>query len=175
MFRPDNPLLPNFKYVPVGYHGRASSVRPSGQAVRRPLGQARGPNDTEPRFGPSKNLDYEAELGFFIGPGNPLGEPVPIDRAGARIFRFCLLNDWSARDIQGWEYQPLGPFLGKSFCTTISPWIVTAEALAPFRTTAFARPDGDPAPLPYLVDAQDAATGGLDIVVDVFIPTARMR
>jgi fumarylacetoacetase len=175
MFRPDNPLMPNFKYVPVAYHGRASSVVVSGTPVRRPHGQARPGTDPAPRFAPSRNLDYECELGFFIGPGNKLGEPVPIERAGERIFGFCLLNDWSARDIQGWESQPLGPFLGKSFCTTISPWIVTTEALAPFRTSAFARADGEPPPLPYLASAAESEAGGLDIDMEVLIATARMR
>ncbi|MBV8167672.1 MAG: fumarylacetoacetase, partial [Alphaproteobacteria bacterium] len=175
MFRPENPLQPNFKYVPVAYHSRASSVVVSGTPVRRPHGQAKAPADTAPRFGPSRNLDYECELGFFIGPGNPLGQPVPIGQAGARIFGFCLLNDWSARDIQGWEYQPLGPFLGKSFATTISPWVVTAEALAPFRLPAFERPAGNPPPMAHLHDAADQAAGGLDIAVEVLIETARMR
>ena len=175
MFRPDNPLMPNFKYVPVAYHGRASSVVVSGTQVRRPRGQARGATDPVPRFGPSRNLDYECELGFFIGPGNKLGEPVPIERAGERIFGFCLLNDWSARDIQGWESQPLGPFLGKSFCTTISPWIVTAEALAPFRTRAFVRAEGEPPPLPHLASAAESESGGLDIDMEVLIATSRMR
>jgi fumarylacetoacetase len=175
MFRPDSPLFPNFKYVPIAYHGRASSIVVGGTPVKRPHGQAKSPSDAEPRFGPSRNLDYECELGFFIGPGNALGTPVPVAEAGARIFGFCLLNDWSARDIQGWEYQPLGPFLGKSFSTSISPWVVTAEALAPFRLPAFARLAGDPAPLPHLLDAADAASGGLDIAVEVLIETARMR
>jgi fumarylacetoacetase len=175
MFRPDNPLMPNFKYVPVGYHGRASSVVVSGTPVCRPHGQARSGNETSPRFGASRNLDYECELGFFVGPGNKLGEPVPIGRAGERIFGFCLLNDWSARDIQGWESQPLGPFLGKSFATTISPWIVTAEALAPFRAPWFARADGDPAPLAHLDAPAEREAGGLDITMEVLIATERMR
>lgn len=175
MFRPDNPLFPNYKYVPVAYHGRASSVVPSGRPVRRPVGQARDPNLEVPRYGPSRNLDYEAELGFFVGPGNALGEPVPIDRAPDHIFGFCILNDWSARDMQAWEYQPLGPFLAKSFATTISPWIVTAEALAPFRSRAFTRPAGDPAPLPHLFAPADDERGGLDIVMEVAIATPRMR
>jgi fumarylacetoacetase len=175
MSRPDNPLMPNFKYLPVAYHGRASSVVVSGSPVRRPHGQARGPNEPAPQFGPARRLDYECELGFFIGTGNKLGEPVPISRAGEHIFGFCLLNDWSARDIQFWEYQPLGPFLGKSFSTTISPWVVTAEALAPFRCPAFARADGDPAPLPHLASAEETARGGFDITMEVWIETARMR
>jgi fumarylacetoacetase len=161
--------------VPVAYHGRASSVVVGGTPVRRPHGQAKGADDPAPRFGPSRNLDYECELGFFIGTGNPLGEPVPVGRAGEHVFGFCLLNDWSARDIQGWESQPLGPFLGKSFATTISPWIVTTEALAPFRVPAFARADGDPAPLPYLASPAEHASGGLDIDMEVLIATARMR
>ena len=134
LFRPDNPLLPNYKYVPIGYHGRASSIRPSGAGVRRPNGQRKPATEPVPSFGPSRNLDYELELGVWIGPGNELGAPIPVAEAASHIAGFCLLNDWSARDIQGWEYQPLGPFLGKSFLTTISPWVVTPEALAPFRT-----------------------------------------
>jgi len=175
MFRPDNPLQPNFKYVPVAYHSRASSVVVGGTPVRRPHGQSRGPDDPAPGFGPSRRLDYECELGFFIGTGNELGEPVPVARAAAHIFGFCLLNDWSARDIQGWESQPLGPFLGKSFSTSISPWVVTAEALAPFRCPAFARAAGDPAPLPHLASADETARGGLDIVMEVWLQTERMR
>ena len=157
MFRPDNPLMPNYKYVPVAYHSRASSIRVSGTPFKRPRGQRKGPNDAAPSYGPSRNLDFELELGIYIGTPSELGEPVPIGRAAEHIFGFCLLNDWSARDIQAWEYQPLGPFLGKNFATTVSPWVVTAEALAPFRTKAFARPDGDPAPLPHLDDADDRA------------------
>ena len=175
LMRPDNPLLPNYKWLPVGYHGRASSVVPSGTAVMRPSGQAKGAAEESPHLGPSRLLDYEVELGFFVGPGNALGHPVPIEAASAHIFGFCLLNDWSARDIQGWEYQPLGPFLGKSFATTVSPWVVTPDALAPFRAPAFARPAGDPAPLPYLASARDAAEGGIDITVEAFLSTARMR
>ena len=157
LFRPDNPLLPNYKYVPVGYHGRASSIRPSGADVRRPNGQRKPAAEPVPSFGPSRNLDYELELGVWIGPGNALGRADPVAEAASHIAGFCLLNDWSARDIQGWEYQPLGPFLGKSFLTTVSPWVVTPEALAPFRTPQAARPDGDPAPLSYLLDAADQA------------------
>ena len=175
ILRPDNPLLPNYKWLPVGYHGRASSVVPSGTPVRRPQGQAKGPGEETPRFGPCRSLDYELELGFFVGPGNALGRPVEIAEACAHVFGFCLLNDWSARDIQAWEYQPLGPFLGKSFATTISPWIVTQDALAPFRTAAFARPAGDPAPLAYLACARDAEEGGIDVTVEAFLSTARMR
>src|SRR5579859_7242880 len=142
-FRPDNPLLPNYKYVPVAYHGRASSVRVSGTAVKRPCGQRKPPNETAPSFGPSRNLDFELELGIYIGTPTELGSNVPIAKAPEHIFGYCLLNDWSARDVQGWEAQPLGPFLGKNFGTTVSPWVVTAEALAPFRIAAFARPTGD--------------------------------
>ena len=170
-FRPGNPLLPNYKHVPIGYHGRASSVRPSGVAVRRPSGQTRPPDAMEPHFGPSASLDYELELGVWIGPGNPPGEPVPIAEAGAHVAGFCLLNDWSARDVQAWEYQPLGPFLAKSFATTISCWVVTPEALAPFRIAQPPRPEGDPAPLPYLLDAADQAGGGLDVELEVLLQT----
>ena len=175
MFRPDNPLNPNYKYVPVAYHSRASSVRISGVPIRRPLGQRKGPNDDAPTYGPSRNLDFELELGVFIGTGSELGKPVPIASAGDHVFGYCLLNDWSARDIQAWEYQPLGPFLGKNFGTTISPWVVTAEALAPFHTAAYTRPEGDPAPLPHLDDAQDRANGGLDIMLEAYVSTEAMR
>ena len=175
MFRPDNPLLPNYKYVPVAYHSRPSSVCVSGTPVRRPLGQSKGPAEAAPVYRACRNLDYELELGFYIGTPNALGEPVPITEAGARIFGFCLLNDWSARDIQAWEYQPLGPFLAKNFATTVSPWVVTAEALAPYRVPAFARPAGDPAPLPYLDSPGDRQTGGLDITLEVFLATEKMR
>ena len=167
LFRPDNPLLPNYKYVPIGYHGRASSIRPSGAGVRRPNGQRKPATEPVPSFGPSRNLDYELELGVWIGPGNALGAPIPVAEAASHIAGFCLLNDWSARDIQGWEYQPLGPFLGKSFLTTISPWVVTPEALTPFRTSQAERPAGDPAPLSYLLDPDDQATGALDIDLEV--------
>jgi fumarylacetoacetase len=171
LFRPDNPLLPNYKYVPIGYHGRASSIRPSGTNVRRPNGQRKPASESVPSFGPSRNLDYELELGVWIGPGNALGAPIPVAEAANHIAGFCLLNDWSARDIQGWEYQPLGPFLGKSFLTTISPWVVTPEALAPFRTAQADRPADDPAPLPYLLDPADQVTGALDIDLEVFLLT----
>ncbi|HEY2152492.1 MAG TPA: fumarylacetoacetase, partial [Vicinamibacterales bacterium] len=170
-FRPDNPLLPNYKYVPIGYHGRSSSIRVSGSAVRRPGGQRKPAAETVPTFGPSRNLDFELELGVWIGPGNELGESIPITDAANHIAGFCLLNDWSARDIQGWEYQPLGPFLAKSFCTSISPWIVTPEALAPFRLAQPPRPDGDPEPLPYLLDDRDQQTGALDIELEVLLLT----
>jgi len=175
LFRPDNPLLPNYKWVPIGYHGRASSIVASGGPVRRPCGQTKDPAEPAPRLGPSRALDYELEVGLFIGPANPLGDPIPIDRAEDHIFGLCLLNDWSARDIQSWEYQPLGPFLAKSFATTISPWVVTLEALAPFRAPAFARPDGDPQPLPYLDAPADRQRGGIDLRLEVTLRTSRMR
>jgi fumarylacetoacetase len=174
-FRPDNPLLPNYKYVPVAYHGRASSVRVSGTPVKRPQGQRKGPNEQAPSYGASRNMDFELELGMYIGTPTTLGETVPVAKAAEHIFGFCLLNDWSARDVQAWEYQPLGPFLGKNFATTVSPWVVTQEALAPFRVAAFARPGGDPAPLPYLTDADDQAHGGLDITLEAYLATDAMR
>jgi fumarylacetoacetase len=174
MFRPDNPLLPNYKYIPIGYHGRASSIGLDGVVVR-PHGQTKAPDAAAPTFGPCRQLDYEMELGFFVGQGNALGTPIPIAEARERIFGFALVNDWSARDIQSWEYQPLGPFLAKNFATTISPFIVTAEALEPFRIPAFPRPDGDPRPLDYLWDDEDQATGGLDITLEVWIASAAMR
>ena len=175
LFRPDNPLLPNYKHLPVAYHGRASSVRVSGADVRRPTGQRKPASQAEPDAGPSRNLDFELELGVWIGPGNADGRPIPIGEAGAHAAGFCLLNDWSARDVQGWEYQPLGPFLAKSFRTTISPWIVTAEALAPFRIAQPPRPEGDPRPLAYLMDDADQVEGAFDIGLAVLIQTARMR
>jgi fumarylacetoacetase len=174
LFRPDNPLMPNYKYVPVAYHSRASSVRIGDTGVTRPNGQRRSA-DGPPRFGPSQRLDFELELGAVVGTASELGRSLPISQAAGSIFGYCLLNDWSARDIQAWESQPLGPFLGKNFATTISPWIVTAQALAPFRTAALARPHGDPAPLPYLDDAQDRAQGGLDITLEAYLTTAAMR
>jgi fumarylacetoacetase len=175
LFRPDAPLLPNYKFVPIAYHGRASSLVVSGSAVRRPWGQTKNDSASTPTFGPSRALDYELEVGFFIGPGNPLGEPVPIAEAGAHLFGVCLVNDWSARDIQKWEYQPLGPFLGKSFGTTVSPWVVTAEALAPYRVPARTRPAGDPAPQPYLRDVLDDQHGGIALTLEVRLTSARMR
>ncbi len=176
MMRPDNPLLPNYKWVPIGYHGRSSSIVVSGTAVKRPSGQidptAAGQT---PHFEPTKLLDYELEMGVFIAGANELGTPVPITEAGSRIFGLCLLNDWSARDIQKWEYQPLGPFLSKNFATSISPWVVTAEALAPFRAPAFHRPEGDPQPLPHLRSAQDQALGAFDVSLEVSLSTRAMR
>src|ERR1700756_43682 len=174
-FRPDHPLTPNYKYVPLAYHSRASSVRISDIAVTRPSGQRKGAEGPAPSFGPSQRLDFELELGAFIGTASDLGRAVPIGAAANYVFGYCLLNDWSARDIQAWESQPLGPFLGQNFATTISPWVVTAEALAPFHTGAFARLEGDPAPLPYLDDAQDRAQGGLEIALEAYIATATMR
>ena len=174
LFRPDNPLLPNYKYIPIGYHGRASSLVASGTSVPRPNGQTRDGN-ADPKFGPTRALDYELEVGFFVGGGNQLGERIPIGEAEAHIFGICLLNDWSARDVQAWEYQPLGPFLAKSFATSLSPWVVTMEALAPFRTTGFKRAEGDPAPLPYLHDADDQAHGALDLTVEVSLQSVKMR
>ncbi|MGC4251367.1 MAG: fumarylacetoacetase [Sphingobium sp.] len=174
-FRPDNPLLPNYKYVPIGYHGRASSIRASGVPLRRPVGQRKPPEAEAPLFGPTTRLDHELELGVWIGRGNDLGTPIPITQAADHIAGFCLLNDWSARDFQAWEYQPLGPFLSKSFHSTISPWVVTIEAMAPFRTAQPARADGDPAPLPYLADQQDRAHGALALTLEVLLLTPAMR
>jgi fumarylacetoacetase len=173
LLRPDNPLLPNYKWLPIGYHGRASSVVVSGTPVTRPKGQLKVGN--EPVLGPSQRLDYEAELGFVVGSGNRLGRPIAIGDALEHIFGVVLLNDWSARDIQAWEYQPLGPFLAKSFATTVSPWIVTLEALAPFRCPAFARSEGDPQPLPYLLDKNDQRSGGFDIELAMYLRSARMK
>ncbi|EXL01484.1 fumarylacetoacetase [Aquamicrobium defluvii] len=175
LFRPDNPLLPNYKYVPIGYHGRSSSILPSGTNVRRPLGQSKGPEAEAPAFGPSQKLDYELELGVWIGPGNDLGKPIAIDRAADHIAGFCLLNDWSARDLQAWEYQPLGPFLAKNFASTISPWIITPEALAPFRATQPVRPTGDPAPLPHLWSDKDQAEGSFDLELEVLLHTPGLK
>lgn len=174
-FRPDNPLLPNYKHVPIGYHGRASSIRPSGVPVVRPRGQRKAPDADAPVFAPSARLDYELEMGVWIGPGNALGEPIAIADAAQHIAGFCLLNDWSARDIQGWEYQPLGPFLAKNFHTTISPWVVTPEALAPFRIAQPPRPEGDPRPLPYLQLADDQQHGALAVTLEVHLTTPAMR
>jgi fumarylacetoacetase len=175
LMRPNNPLLPNYKYVPIAYHSRSSSVRVSGVNVRRPRGQVKPSDADAPSMEASARLDYEAELGAYIGTPSELGTPIPIGDAARHVFGFSLLNDWSARDLQVWEYQPLGPFLAKNFASTIAPWVVTARALAPYRTCAFVRPEGDPAPLPYLMDAEDQRLGGLDINIRTFIATARMR
>ncbi len=176
LFRPEQPLLPNYKHVPIAYNGRASSIQVSGAPVVRPHGQLRSSApDGTPRFAPSERMDHEVELGAVIGRASRSGAPVPVGGAWDHVFGFCLLNDWSARDIQAWEYQPLGPFLAKSFATSVSPWIVTAEALAPFRKAAAARPDTDPAPLPYLNHAQDQEMGALGISIDAHLSTCRMR
>ncbi|WP_334162643.1 fumarylacetoacetase [Phenylobacterium sp.] len=175
MFRPDNPLLPNYKHVPIAYHGRSSSVCVSGHPVVRPVGQRAAHGATEPDYGASNRLDYELELAIWVRGGNALGTTIPIERAGAEIVGFGLLNDWSARDIQAWETQPLGPFLGKNFLTTVSPFVVTAEALAPFRSPQPPRAQGDPAPLPYLQDAEDQSHGAFDIQLEVLLRTAEMR
>ena len=174
LFRPDNPLLPNYKWVPIGYHGRASSIGVSGQGFARPVGQTLPAGATEPAFGPCKRLDYELELGIFIGSGNASGEPIPMAQAEAHVFGICLLNDWSARDIQAWEYQPLGPFLSKNFATTISPWIVTLEALAPYRVP-FSRPEDDPQPLAYLDAPGNRTDGAIDLQLQVLLQTQAMR
>ncbi len=174
-FRPDNPLLPNYKYVPIGYHGRASSVRASGEPVIRPKGQRKPPDADAPDYGPCRRLDYELELGVWIAGENGIGETVAIGSARERIAGLCLLNDWSARDLQAWEYQPLGPFLAKNFLTTVSPWVVTAEALAPFGVAQQPRPAGDPRPLPYLWDEADQASGALAVELEVHLSTAAMR
>lgn len=175
LFRPDNPLLPNYKYVPIGYHGRASSIVISGSVVKRPKGQIVPSPGAAPRFAPTQALDYEIEVGFFVGAGNRLGERIDIEDAASHLFGVCLLNDWTARDIQAWEYQPLGPFLAKSFATSISPWIVTMEALAPFRGGGYARPAQDPAPLSYLTSERDLREGGIDLSVEVYLRSARMH
>jgi fumarylacetoacetase len=173
LFRPDNPLLPNYKYVPIGYHGRASSIVISGTEIHRPSGQTKPASSQEPNFGPSRSMDYELELGVFVGSGNTLGRPIPIGEAEQHIFGLCLVNDWSARDIQSWEYQPLGPFLAKSFATTISPWVVTLEALAPCRVPVAERSNEDPAPLAYLSNVMPSA--GLDVTLEVFLQSEQMR
>ena len=175
MLRPDNPLLPNYKWVPIGYHGRGSSIVVSGTAVTRPQGQMKPPEAQVPSFGPSKRLDYEAEIGFVAGPGNRLGQSIAIGKALGHVFGTVLLNDWSARDIQAWEYQPLGPFLAKSFASTISPWVVTMDALTPYRCAAFARAAEDPRPLPYLYDENDQREGGYAIEIEMHLRSARMR
>ncbi|WMW81154.1 fumarylacetoacetase [Undibacterium cyanobacteriorum] len=174
LFRPDNPLLPNYKWVPIGYHGRSSSIGVSGQQFRRPVGQTMPPNATAPNFGPAKRMDYECEVGMFIGQGNALGDAIAVDQAEQHVFGLCLLNDWSARDVQGWEYQPLGPFLAKNFASTISPWVVTMEALAPFRTQ-WTRDAADPQPLPYLDYPDLREQGAFDIELEVLLQTEKMR
>ena len=175
LFRPQNPLLPNYKWIPIAYHGRSSSIVISGTPIPRPRGQIKSEDSAAPAFGPSKRLDYELELGFYIGQGNELAEPIPIDHAEDYIFGVGLLNDWSARDIQAWEYQPLGPFLAKNFATTISPWIVTMEALAPFRCPGFPRLSGDPEPLPHLRSTSDSENGGIDVSLEITLSTDQMR
>ncbi len=175
LMRPDNPLLPNYKWVPIGYHGRASSIVISGTPIRRPSGQTKGADAASPSVGPTRSMDYEAELGLFIATGNTLGEPIAIDDAASHLFGVCLVNDWSARDIQAWEYQPLGPFLAKNFATTISPWVVTVDALAPFRVPPFSRPAGDPQPLPYLAHHRAVDDAGLDITIETLLTSRRMR
>lgn len=175
LFRPDNPLLPNYKWIPIGYHGRGSSIIMSGTDFRRPQGQNHSDPDAPPVYIPSKALDYEMEVGFFVSRGNELGETIDIETAEEHIFGLCLVNDWSARDIQGWEYQPLGPFLGKSFATTVSPFVITLEALAPFRVPAFERDEDDPAPLPYLLSESNEERGGIDIKLEVYIRSKKMR
>ena len=174
LFRPDNPLLPNYKWVPIGYHGRASSINASPSSFRRPLGQQRGADDSRPKFGPTARLDYELEVGLVIGRPNAQGEPIAIADAESHLFGVTLFNDWSARDIQAWEYQPLGPFQSKNFASTLSPWIVTMEALAPFRRP-FSRPAGDPEPLPYLDSPANRTQGAIDIELEVWIQTQAMR
>jgi fumarylacetoacetase len=174
LFRPDNPLLPNYKWIPIGYHGRASTINVSGRDFHRPRGQVMPPGAQAPVFGPSKRMDYELELGVYVGLGNEQGRPIPIDEAERHVFGISLLNDWSARDIQGWEYQPLGPFLSKSFASTVSPWVVTLEALEPFRAP-LARPADDPPLMPYLDSARTRSSGAFDIRLEVFITTARME
>src|SRR5271155_1737980 len=174
LFRPDSPLLPNYKHVPIGYHGRASSVVVSGAEIKRPSGQSKSVDTECPVFGPTRLLDYELEVGFFIGEGNAGGETIPISEAESHIFGLCLLNDWSARDIQAWEYQPLGPFLAKNFATSISPWIVTMDALEPFRVP-HARPEAPPPPLPYLNSLTNCEAGAFDIRLEALIQSAAMR
>ncbi|HEX7023820.1 MAG TPA: fumarylacetoacetase [Gemmatimonadales bacterium] len=175
MFRPDQPLMPNYKWVPIGYHGRASSLVPGGTPIRRPAGQTREDAAQAPVLGPTRALDYECELAGWIGTGNRLGEPVPIGAAEQQLFGLGLLNDWSARDVQRWEYQPLGPFLAKSFATTVSPWVVTLEALEPFRIPVLPRPAGDPEPLPYLDSEENRIRGGFELELSVYLASARMR
>jgi len=175
LFRPDQPLLPNYKWVPIAYHGRASTLMVSGTPVRRPNGQTKAPDAAEPAFGPTRRLDYELEVGFYGAGLQRIGEPIPIAKAEEHIFGVSLVNDWSARDIQAWEYQPLGPFLAKNFATSVSPWVVTLEALAPFRIPAFERAPGDPHPLPYLLSADDQRAGGVDITLEVQLASMKMQ
>ncbi len=175
MFRPDNALLPNYKWVPIGYHGRASSIVASGTPVRRPQGQTRDDASMPPTFGPTRRLDYELEVGVYIGAGNALGTSIPIAAAESHVAGLCLVNDWSARDVQSWEYQPLGPFLAKNFATTVSPWVVTLDALAPFRAPAFHRATDDPRPLAYLSDEGNEREGGVEITLEVTLSSSRMR
>lgn len=174
LFRPNSPLMPNYKWIPIGYHGRASSIGVSGESFRRPMGQTMTTAESKPTMGPSRRIDIELELGIFIGNGNAKGVPIPLDDAEDHVFGICLLNDWSARDIQAWEYQPLGPFLAKNFATTVSPWVVTLEALAPYRA-ALNRPTQDPQPLPYLDSVTTRSEGALDIQLEVGLQTERMR
>lgn len=174
LFRPDNPLLPNYKWVPIGYHGRSSTIGISGQSFHRPQGQTKAPDANEPSFGPCKRLDYELEMGIFIGKGNEMGHPIKITEADDHVFGLCLFNDWSARDIQAWEYQPLGPFLAKNFASTISPWIVTMEALAPYRV-AFSRPAEDPQPMEYLSSSFNSEQGSFDVQLECLLETEKMR
>lgn len=174
VMRPDDPLTPNFQWIPIAYHGRASSVVVSGTPFKRPMGQAMPPGAAAPVYGPCRRLDYELELGFYIGPGNAMGTPIPIAEAEDHIFGMCLLNDWSARDHQFWEMNPLGPFLGKNFCTTVSPWIVTMEALAPYRVP-FAHPADEPQPLAYLSSTDNSARGGVDVQLEVRIESRQHR
>ncbi|HEV8537364.1 MAG TPA: fumarylacetoacetase, partial [Bacteroidota bacterium] len=175
MFRPENPLLPNYKYIPIAYHGRSSSIVASGTQIVRPMGQTKDDDQHSPVFGPTRQLDYEVEAGCFVGPGNSLGKPIPIDQAEDHLFGICLVNDWSARDIQKWEYQPLGPFLAKDFATSVSPWVITTDALAPFRTSSFDRPAGDPPPLPHLNSADDREHGGIDLTLEVYLSSQKMK
>ncbi|MGK2235121.1 MAG: fumarylacetoacetase [Pseudomonadota bacterium] len=174
LFRPDNPLLPNYKWVPIGYHGRSSSIEVSGQTFHRPKGQTKAPDAEVPSFGPCKRLDYELELGIYLGKGNALGDAIAIENAENHVFGFCVFNDWSARDLQAWEYQPLGPFLAKNFASTVSPWIVTTEALAPYRTS-WTRDENDPQPMDYLESKANRDQGAFDIQMDVRIQTQKMR
>ena len=174
LFRPDNPLLPNYKWVPIGYHGRSSSIDVSGQTFKRPQGQVKAADAAEPSVGPCKRLDYELEVGIYIGEGNAPGEPIALDDSDQHVFCYCLFNDWFARDIQAWEYQPLGPFLAKNFASTVSPWIATNEALLPYRTE-FKRDAADPQPLPYLSSDTNSEEGALDIKLEVLLQTQQMR